>query len=272
MNKGSSKGRLAGTSAIVTGAASGLGRATALKFAAEGAGVVCADLNADAATETARQASEAGGRALAFRLDVTDETSAKACADFAVAELGGIDSIVNCAGIAADGTAMDTSLATWNLVMSVNLTGLWLMCRAVLPHMVEKKSGAIVNISSVGSLAAPPSNAAYVASKGAVSALTRSISVDFAPYNIRANAICPGTVPTPLVVNHYIKRGEVKPEEVEAGIAATRKRYPLHRHGRPEEIAALAVYLASESESGFMTGSSIPIDGGISASAWQVGQ
>lgn len=265
------QGRLAGKSAIVTGAGSGIGQATALMFAREGAQVICADINGAAAEATAKEITGAGGQASSFIVNVADQKSTEDCAAAAVKSFSKIDSVVNCAGIASDGTAMDTSLETWNLTIGINLTGLWLMCRAVLPHMVERRSGSIVNLASVGALAAPPSNAAYVAAKGGVAALTRSIAVDFAPHNVRANAICPGTIPTPLVINHYIKRGEVSAADVESGIAATRKRYPLQRHGKAEEVAALAVYLASE-ESGFMTGSLLPIDGGISAAAWQVGQ
>jgi NAD(P)-dependent dehydrogenase (short-subunit alcohol dehydrogenase family) len=264
-------GRLAGLSAIVTGAASGLGRATALMFADEGARVLCADLNGAGAEATASEATDHGGVASPFVVDISLQKSTEDCVATALARFGSVDTIVNSAGIVRDGTAMDTDLATWNLVIGVNLTGLWLMCRAVLPHMVERRAGSIVNIASIGALVGAPSNAAYIAAKGGVGALTRSIAVDFAPYSIRANAICPGTVPTPLVINHYINRGEIAPQDIEAGLAATRKRYPLHRHGKPEEIAALAVYLAS-GESGFMTGSLLPIDGGISAAAWQVGQ
>jgi NAD(P)-dependent dehydrogenase (short-subunit alcohol dehydrogenase family) len=266
-----STGRLNGMSAIVTGAASGIGKATALMFAGEGARVLCADRNGKGAEVTASEAADHGGHASPFVVDIGLQKSTEDCVAAALARFGSVDIVVNCAGIVRDGTAMDTDLATWNLIIGVNLTGLWLMCKAILPHMVERKSGSIVNIASIGALVAAPSNAAYIAAKGGVAALTRSIAVDFAPYNIRANAICPGTVPTPLVINHYINRGEVAPQDIEAGLAATRKRYPLHRHGKPEEIAALAVYLGSE-ESGFMTGSLLPIDGGISAAAWQVGQ
>jgi NAD(P)-dependent dehydrogenase (short-subunit alcohol dehydrogenase family) len=265
-------GRLAGKVAIVTGAGSGIGKACALKFGEEGAATTCADINVEAARATADEILARGGEAVALHLDVASESSAEACVAATVERFGPPDSIVNCAGIVRNGTAMNTDLETWNLIVGINLTGVWLMCKAALPHMVERKSGSIVNIASVGSLVASPSNAAYIAAKGGVATLTKSIAVDFAPYSIRANAICPGTVPTPLVINHYINRGEVDPHDVEASIAETRKRYPLHRHGRPEEIAALAVYLASDEESGFMTGSLIPIDGGISATAWQVGQ
>ncbi|MER2535611.1 MAG: SDR family NAD(P)-dependent oxidoreductase [Rhizobiaceae bacterium] len=269
---GGGQGRLSGSAAIVTGAGSGIGKATALAFGAEGARTVCADINLENAEATAAGIRDAGGDAFAVAVDVAEEASAEACVKAALDRYGAIDAIANCAGIVRNGTAMNTDLATWNLIIGINLTGLWLMCKAVLPHMVERRSGSIINIASVGSLVASPSNAAYIAAKGGVATLTKSMAVDFAPYNIRANAICPGTVPTPLVINHYMNRGEVDPNDIAAGIAATEKRYPLHRHGRPEEIAALAVYLASHRESGFMTGSLLPIDGGISAAAWQVGQ
>lgn len=265
-------GRLAGKAAIVTGAGSGIGRATALMFADEGAAALCVDIDEAAAIKTAEDARTAGGHATARRVDVADEASVAACLGAFIGEFERIDTLVNCAGIVRSGAAGDVDLPTWNLILGVNLTGLWLMCRAALPHMVARRNGSIVNIASVGALVASPANAAYIASKGGVAALTRSIAIDYAPYNVRANAICPGTVPTPLVINHYINRGEVDRSSIESGIAATRGRYPLHRHGAPEEIAALAVYLAADTESGFMTGSLLPIDGGLSAAAWQVGQ
>jgi len=266
------EGRLAGKVAIVTGAASGIGKGIALKFGAEGARTVCADINQAAASATAEEIAAIGGEAIAVQLDVSSEASCEACVARAVEQYGAPDSLVNCAGIVRNGTAVDTDIQTWNAIMNVNLTGVWLMCKAVLPLMIERKSGSIINIASVGSLVASPSNFAYIAAKGGVSAMTKSIAVDFAPYNIRANAICPGTVPTPLVVNHYINRGEVDPDNIEPGLAGARARYPLRRLGKPEEIGALAVYLAADEESGFMTGSVIAIDGGISATAWQVGQ
>lgn len=265
-------GRLAGQVALVTGGGSGIGKATALAMAAEGATVAVADIAEAAARATVAEIEGAGGRAMAAVVDVAKEDSVAAAVAAVKDAVGPVDTLANCAGIVRNGTAMDTDLDTWNLILGINLTGLWLMCRAVLPQMVERKAGSIVNIASVGSLVASPSNAAYIAAKGGVATLTKSIAIDFAPYNVRANAICPGTVPTPLVINHYINRGEVSADNIEASLATTHKRYPLNRHGRPEEIAALAVYLASPAESGFMTGSLLPIDGGLSAAAWMVGQ
>jgi len=263
--------RLAGTGAIVTGAGSGIGKGIALALARAGAVTLCADINAGAAECTAREIVAQGGLASAIHLDVTSESSAQAAVAAMLERHGVLHSLINCAGIARSGTAMDTELDVWSQVMAVNLTGTWLMCKAVLPHMVAQRSGSIINIASQAAIVAAPAHAAYTASKGGVTALTRSIAVDFAPHNVRANAICPGTVPTPLVVDHYIQRREATEDRIDEGVAATKRRYPLRRHGRPEEIGALAVHLASEEESGFMTGAIIPVDGGVSATAWQVG-
>jgi len=263
--------RLANKVAIITGAASGLGQATALACAAASAKVVCADINFAGAEETAKTARESGADAIAVMLDITDQGSTENTAAVTLKEFGTIDVLGSIAGIGGSGTAANVEKPTWDRIIAVNLTGVWLMARAVLPTMMQHKSGSIINLASVGALVGIPDNAAYGAAKGGAYALTKQMAVDYAPYNIRVNAICPGTVATPLVISTYIERGYIKEDAIEEGLRATAKRYPIGRYGRPEEIAGLAVYLASD-ESGFMTGAGIPIDGGLSAVGWQVGQ
>jgi len=263
--------RLGDRCAIVTGAGSGIGKAIALRFAAEGASVVCADIDALAADATRDEVARMGGQATCIATDVSDSRSVERCASHALDWRGAIDILVNSAGIIRQGDAMSATITDWDAVISVNLTGSWLMCRSVLPAMVGQSRGSIVNIASISSIVADPLTAAYTASKGGVAALTRSIALDFAQHKIRANAICPGTTKTPLVINHYLQHGQIEGGDIEKGLAAKFARYPLRRFAEPEEVAALAAYLASD-EAGFMTGALLPLDGGLTATAWQLGQ
>ena len=265
------EGRLAGKSVLVTGAGSGLGKASALLCARAGARVMCADLNLDAAAVTASEITAAGGTAFSHQVDVADMASADALAAGTQASLGRIDALLNFAGISGNGTVVTTTREVWDRVIGINLTGVWLMCRAVIPFMQAQKSGSVVNVSSIAGIAGVPATAPYASAKAGVIGMTRGMAVDFAADNIRTNVICPGTVPTPLMMGHYLARGEVKPEEIDASLRAVSKRFLSNRLGTAEEIAALALYLASD-ESGFVTGAVIPIDGGASATAWQVGQ
>lgn len=262
-------GRLSGQVSLVTGAASGIGRAIATAHAAEGARVILADRQTDKAEEAAAALRATGAGAQAVHLDVTDPASVAACAAEASGHFGPATILVNAAGTAGRGDAMTTDIAEWNRVMAVNITGAWLMCREVLPGMVAAGGGGIVNIASVAAIVSPPNAVAYAVSKGGVAMLTKSIALDFARRGVRANAICPGTVPTPLVTDHYIKGGQATAETMDQGLEKTKLHYPMRRLGRPEEIAALSVYLSAPAESGFMTGSVIPIDGGLIGSAWQ---
>jgi NAD(P)-dependent dehydrogenase (short-subunit alcohol dehydrogenase family) len=243
---------------MVTGAGSGIGRAAALRFAAEGATVVCADLDETAVAATAQAAGEP---AVARAVDVADEASTLALAGRHPA----VDVLVHCAGVLGDGDALATSPASWGRVLAVNLTGTWLMARAVLPGMLERGRGAIVNLASVAGLAGIPANAAYAAAKGGVVALTRQMAVDFAAGGVRVNAICPGTLPTPLVRARFPDAAAA-----EAGLARAASRYPARRLGTAEEVAGLALYLASD-EAAWVNGAAIPVDGGLLAAAWLPG-
>lgn len=255
--------RLEGRTALVTGAASGLGRATALRFAAEGAAVLCADLDGDGAGATAAAARDAGGEADGARLDVTDLAAVEAL----VAERGGVDVLFHAAGIVGEGSATTVSPETWERVLTVNLTGTWHAARAVLPGMVARGGGSIVLLASTAAIAGVPGIAAYAAAKGGVTALTRQMAVDYAAAGVRVNAICPGTIPTPLVEQAWAARGRLADDDAETVAEQVALQYPLQRLGRPEDVASLAAFLAS-GESGWITGAALPLEGGLTAAAW----
>jgi len=258
-------GRLAGKAAIVTGAASGIGRAAALRFAAEGAAVVCADIAAEENEATASQARAAGGNAVAQHTDVTDASAVQRMAGRAVAEFGAIDVLYANAGVIGVGAAMDTDEAEWHRILSVNLTGVWLCGKYVLPHMVAAGRGTIINQASIGGLEGVPRVAAYCASKAGVIGLTRQMAVDYGTHGIRVNAIAPGTIPTPLVRGLWAQgAGLVQGTTHEEQMASVGLLYPMQRTGTPEEVAGVALFLASD-ESAWMTGSVVTIDGGKTA-------
>ncbi len=247
--------RLQSQVALVTGAASGIARAVALRFAQEGAAVMAADNSETGGMETVEQIHRAGGNACFARLDVSNPEDVQAVVLRTVEELGDLHVLFNGAGILSYGTALETTNEAWSRMMAVNLTGTFLCARAALAHMVSKGRGAIINVASTtGSHDACAHAAAYVSSKGGVTLLTRSMAIDYARQGIRVNAICPGPTDTPML------RNALKPEELEAFA----KTFPMHRLGRPEEIAAAALFLASEDAS-FVTGALLYVDGGQTA-------
>jgi NAD(P)-dependent dehydrogenase (short-subunit alcohol dehydrogenase family) len=250
--------RLKGKVSIITGAGGGMGRVAAQRFAAEGSRVVVADVAADAAEETARQIRAAGGEAASVRADVSVEAEARAMVEAAVRAYGGLDVLYNNAGIMleADHSVVDTSVEVWDQVMAVNVRGVFLACKYAIPAMLERGSGSIINVSSfVALLGCSVPQDAYTASKGALVALTRSLAVQFAPQGIRSNAILPGPVETPLLMDWLVR--DEKARQIRLA------RNPSGRFGKPEEIVALAVYLASD-ESAWTNGAALVIDGGIS--------
>jgi 2-keto-3-deoxy-L-fuconate dehydrogenase len=243
-------GRLAGKKALTTAAAQGIGRATALAFAAEGAQVIATDLNLERLKPL--EATNITVRAL----DVTDLTAITALA----AEIGPLDVLFNCAGFVHHGTILDCSENDWEFSSALNVRSMYRMIRAFLPAMLARGKGAsIVNVSSVASsIKGVPNRFIYGTTKAGVIGLTKSVAADFIKQGIRCNAICPGTVQTPSLDERIVAQG---------GTSEARKafvdRQPMGRLGTPEEIAALAVYLAGD-ESGFTTGTTAITDGGYS--------
>ncbi len=247
--------RLKGKVAIVTGGGSGIGRATAQRFAKEGAEVVVADFRVDSGHETVQAIRAAAGEACFVQVDVSDLNQIQQMVEATLSEYGGVDILFNAAGVLALGTALDTDEKTWSRVLSINLTGTFLCCKAVLPHMISRGGGSIINVSSsTGAHDAKGNTVAYVASKGGVTLLTKAMAIDHARANVRVNAIAPGPTDTPML------RAVLAPEQIDK-FAAT---FPMGRLGRPEELANAALFLASD-ESSFVTGSIFPVDGGQTA-------
>lgn len=250
--------RLEGKVAIITGAGGGMGRTAAELFAREGARIVVAEYDAAAGAETVRLVREAGGQASSVGVDVSTEAGAQAMVAHALSTYGRLDCLYNNAGImpAADHSVIDTDVETWDRVMAVNLRGVFLGCKHAIPAMIDGGGGSVVNISSfVAILGCSVPQDAYTASKGAVLALTRSLAVQFGPKGVRTNAICPGPVETPLLMDWLVKDEEAKRIRL--------ARNPTGRFGKPEEIAYAALYLASD-ESRWTNGASLVVDGGIS--------
>ncbi|SDD31362.1 NAD(P)-dependent dehydrogenase, short-chain alcohol dehydrogenase family [Paenibacillus sp. UNCCL117] len=250
--------RLAGKIALITGAGSGIGRSSALRFAQEGASIVIADLDEAKGQETAEEIRQAGGSAIFIQANVTDPESVQALVAGAIAEYGRIDVLFNNAGISGVGALHEVEPEVWDRVINVNIRGTFLPSKYVLPHMMEQGSGSIINMSSCIAEIGLAQRASYAATKGAVLALTKSMQVDYAPYGIRVNALLPGTILTPFVEN-YLKQSYADPEE---GLAGIKRRQLSGDLGRPEDVAQAAVFLASD-ESKFMMGSPLYIDGGV---------
>jgi NAD(P)-dependent dehydrogenase (short-subunit alcohol dehydrogenase family) len=250
--------RLEGKVAIITGAGGGMGRVASQTFAREGAKVVVAEFSEAAGNETVRAVQEAGGEASFVRADVSSEADAKAMVDHAMKKYGRLDVLYNNAGIMpeADHSVVDTDVDTWDTVMAVNVRGVFLGCKYAIPKMIEGGGGSIINIASfVALLGCTVPQDAYTASKGALLSLTRSLAVQFGPKGIRTNAICPGPVETPLLMDWLVKDEEAKRIRL--------ARNPTGRFGKPEEIVNMALYLASD-ESRWTNGASLVVDGGIS--------
>jgi NAD(P)-dependent dehydrogenase (short-subunit alcohol dehydrogenase family) len=246
--------------ALVTGGGSGIGAAICRAYAEQGARVVVADVNPTGGQRVAGELGEAGW----FQaVDVTDLASVQAGVAAAVDRFGRLDVFVNNAGLGLVGTVQETQRADWDRLLSVNVTGVFNGCRAAVDQMLRQqpRGGVIVNIASVAGQIGVPRRFAYCATKGAVLAMTRELSVDYVKDGIRCNAICPGTVYTPFVEG-YVERFHADTKE--ETIQELHARQPIGRMGRPEEVADLAVYLAAD-EAGFMTGSAVVLDGGWTA-------
>jgi NAD(P)-dependent dehydrogenase (short-subunit alcohol dehydrogenase family) len=244
---------------LITGAGSGMGRVAARTFAREGARVVLGEVNAAAGEETATLIHQAGGDALAVRCDVAQEDDCRALVEAARRAYGRVDVLYNNAGIFLedDHSVIDTPLEVWERVQSVNVRGIYLCSRYAIPALIDAGGGSIVNIASfVALVGCSVPQDSYTASKGAVIALTKSLAVQFGPRGVRANAICPGPIETPLMTSWLLTNPEAK--------AVRLARIPMGRFGRPEDVVNLALYLASD-ESTWTNGSIMVVDGGITS-------
>jgi dihydroanticapsin dehydrogenase len=245
--------------AIVTGAGSGIGEASAIRLAEEGAIVICADINGAAAESVAQGIVASGGKATAAAIDISDDKECDAVVASAIKDFGTVDILVNNAGVNLPGVFHEVTNETIDRTLSVNIKGAMYLTRAVLPAMLKQGSGSIVNMSSVNGLVSEPYLSVYSASKGAIVMFTRGIALDYAKTGVRCNAICPGWVDTPINHAHAKMLGGL--DHVYKTIDSFQ---PIGRPGTPREIANLVLFLASD-ESSFMTGSIVSADGGMTA-------
>ncbi len=255
-------GRVEGKVAIVTGGASGIGRAAAERLAEEGAAVAVCDVDEKSGKAVVDGIREAGGKAIFVKADVSKERDAERLVKETVKAFGRLDALVNNAGIRASGRVHETALAEWERMMAIDLRGVYLCSRFAVPVMLKQRAGSIINISSVSGVAGDYGMAAYNAAKGGVTNLTRNMALDYARDGIRVNAVCPGTIRTPLQESAYHEIGYRE---------ATRKfnaAYPPGRIGEAREVAHLILFLASD-EARFVSGANILIDGGITAHTGQ---
>ncbi|MGW9628756.1 SDR family NAD(P)-dependent oxidoreductase [Microbacterium sp. NPDC055521] len=248
--------RLENKKAIVTGGAGGIGRATSLAFAAEGASVAVVDLNADAAEAVAEEIRAAGGSAVAIAADVSSEDDIVRVVETANESLGGIDVVFNNAGIIRRTTAVETTVEEWDRVFGVNVRAIFLMCKHVVPIMKANGGGSIVNTGSGWGLKGGGQAISYCASKGAVVNMTRALAIDHGPDGIRVNSVNPGDVDTGMLRDEARQLGQDQ-----IGFLAEAAERPLNRMGQPHEIAAAVVWLASDDAS-YVTGSALVVDGG----------
>jgi len=255
----SSQLRVENRIAIVTGAGSGIGQASAIRLAEEGATVICADINGEAVNTTVKQIIESGFKAEGRSIDISDSKACTELVDSTAARFGSVDILVNNAGVNLPGVFHEVTNETIDRTLNVNVKGAMYLTRAALPHMLKNQRGSIVNMSSVNGLVSEPYLSVYSASKGAIVMFTRGIALDYAKTGIRCNAICPGWVDTPINHAHAKMLGGL--DHVYKTIDSFQ---PIGRPGTSREIANVVLFLASD-ESSFMTGSIVSADGGMTA-------
>ncbi len=251
--------RLPDKVALITGSGSGIGRAMAQVFSKEGARVIVADYSEEGGQGTVDLVKAAGGEATFVRVDVTDAGSVRRMAEAAMAAYGRVDILCNNAGVGSTDTVINTDEATWDRVFAVDVKGVFLCSKYMLPHMIAAGKGVVLNTASVAGLTGLVNRAAYCAAKGAVVTLTKAMALDHVGQGIRVNCICPGTVDTPWVAG--LMNQSADPEATRQALVA---RFPMGRLAEAEEIAMGALYLVSD-ESAYMTGSALVIDGGFLA-------
>jgi NAD(P)-dependent dehydrogenase (short-subunit alcohol dehydrogenase family) len=250
--------RLKDKVSVVTGSGAGIGRAIAQTFAQEGANVVVADINARAAEETAHLIAEAGGSALAVHADVADPSSVEQLVKAALDRFHSVHVLVNNAAIQVNKKIEDTTFEEWNRQMAVNVGGVFLCSKHFLPHLRGVR-GSIVNMSSVNGTFVEPMCAGYCATKAAILAFTKAVAIDHGGEGLRVNAICPGYIDAGLAEGYFLAQFDPDAARAQAG-----KLHALQRIGKPDEVARVAVFLASD-EASFMTGSAVMVDGGFSS-------
>jgi meso-butanediol dehydrogenase / (S,S)-butanediol dehydrogenase / diacetyl reductase len=250
--------RFTGKAVVVTGGAHGIGRASALRFASEGASIAVVDLRRDEGEQVAAECQAAGGRAVAYQADVSEPDQVGAVVQQITRDLGGIDVVHSNAGRLRAGTVLETPLNEWNRILAVNVTSMYLVARAAVPAMRERNGGAIVTTGSISGLFGEPALSAYAASKAAVVNLTRAMAIDFAGDGIRVNCVCPGWVDTGFNDPQFEHDG-LSAADIEALIQRT---VPMGRQGLPEEMAAAVAFLASDDAS-YITGQTLVVDGGL---------
>ena len=247
--------RFEGRTILITGAGSGIGKATALRFGSEGGRVHCADIDGAAAERTATEIREAGGEAADTRCDVSDPTAVARTVDGAVERWGALHVLVNVAGIGGFRRLADVTFEDWSRFIAVNLTGTFLMCQRAMPHILKTR-GAIINTASVAGLKSHPYCAPYCASKGGVVMLTKALAAEFGRKEVRINCLCPGGIETPMLSQFQLPEGVPQ--------AALMRIAPLGRHGKPEEVAGTIAFLASD-DATYINGATILVDGGMLA-------
>jgi NAD(P)-dependent dehydrogenase (short-subunit alcohol dehydrogenase family) len=250
--------RFESKSVMVTGGAHGIGRASALRFASEGAHVAIVDIREEEGRRVAEECGAAGGRGLAFRVDVSSPDEVAAVVEKVAGEFGGIDILHSNAGRLTAGTILEVTLEEWLRVLAVNVTSMFLVARAVVPIMQARGGGAVVTTGSISGMFGEPALAAYATSKAAVINLTRQMAIDFAPDGIRVNSVCPGWVDTGFNDPQFA-HDSMTAEDIQEAIART---VPMRRQGTPEEMAAAVAFLASDDAS-YITGTTLLVDGGL---------